>query len=81
MTCKHRWGERETYVTALYCHDCDKSSDEVDGEALAAAWRAIENVAMLAKRLRKTDPENAEHFLRFCREAGWEDSILRGDSE
>jgi hypothetical protein len=41
------------------------------------ALHAIENVAMLAKRLRKTDPVNAEHFLRFCREAGWEDSILR----
>lgn len=45
----------------------------------AEAEQAIHNVAALAKRLRRTDPENAEHLLRFCREAGWEDSILRGE--
>ena len=81
MTCKHRWGENECYVSVLYCRDCNKSSDVIDGEALDAAWQAIENVAALAKRIRKTDPENADHLLRFCQEAGWKDSILRGDDE
>lgn len=44
---------------------------------LATATRSLENVRALALRMRKTDPANAEHLLRFCREAGVEGSILR----
>lgn len=77
MTCRHDWSE-ETHegVPSRFCHVCNEWEVEVDYDR---ALLTIHNVAMLAKRLRKTDPENAEHFLRFCREAGWEDSILRDE--
>lgn len=77
MTCNHNWSEgTHEGVPSRFCHVCNEWEVEVDYDR---ALLAIENVAALAKRLRKTDPENAEHLLRFCREAGWEDSILRGD--
>jgi hypothetical protein len=77
MICRHNWSE-ETHegVPSRFCHVCNEWEIEVEYDR---ALLAIQNVAALAKRLRKTDPENAEHFLRFCREAGWEDSILKGD--
>lgn len=77
MICNHNWSE-ETHegVPSRFCHVCNEWEVEV---AYDHALLAIHNVAALAKRLRKTDPENAEHFLRFCREAGWEDSILRDE--
>ena len=77
MTCNHNWSE-ETHegVPSRFCHVCNEWEIEVEYDR---ALLGIQNVAALAKRLQKTDPENAEHFLRFCREAGWEDSILRGE--
>lgn len=77
MICRHNWSE-ETHegVPSRFCHVCNEWEIEVEYDR---ALLAIQNVAALAKRLRKTDPENAEHFLRFCREAGWKDSILRGE--
>lgn len=77
MTCNHNWSE-ETHegVPSRFCHVCNEWEIEVEYDR---ALLAIHNVAALAKRLRKTDPENAEHLLRLCREAGWEDSILRGE--
>lgn len=57
----------QSYVKTLHAAEAERDNLKL----------ALQNVAMLAKRLRKTDPENAEHLLRFCREAGWEDSILR----
>ena len=76
MICRHNWSE-ETHegVPSRFCHVCNEWEIEVEYDR---ALLAIHNVAALAKRLRKTDHENAEHLLRFCREAGWEDSILRG---
>ncbi len=41
---------------------------------------ALENVRMLAKRLRRTDPENAAHLLRFCASVGMVDNILRDET-
>lgn len=39
---------------------------------------ALRNVrALAASRIRKTDPENAAHLLRFCEEAGIVPDILR----
>jgi hypothetical protein len=38
---------------------------------------ALRNVRALAKRLHRTDPENAAHLLRFCDEAGVIDRFLR----
>ena len=79
MKCNHQWSaEPHEGLGSHYCHKCHEWEIEVNYDRCLLA---IENVAMLAKRLRKTDPENAEHLLRFCREAGWEDSILRGDEE
>jgi hypothetical protein len=78
MICRHAWSE-ETHegVPSRFCHVCNEWEIEVEYDR---ALLAIHNVAALAKRLRKTDPENAAHLLRFCREAGWEDSILRNDT-
>lgn len=42
---------------------------------------ALENVRMLAMRMRRTDAVNAEHLLRFCHEAGVVGSVLRGGSQ
>jgi hypothetical protein len=38
---------------------------------------ALRNVRAMAKRLHRTDPENAAHLLRFCDEAGVIDRFLR----
>lgn len=77
MICRHDWSaETHEGVPSRFCHVCNEWEVEVNYDR---AILAIENVAMLAKRLHKTDPENAAHFLRFCREAGWEDSILRDE--
>lgn len=77
MICNHNWSaETHEGVPSRFCHVCNEWEVEVNYDR---ALRAIENVAALAKRLHKTDPENAEHLARFCREAGIEDSILRGD--
>lgn len=45
-----------------------------------AMRRALENVRMLAMRLRRTEPENAAHFLRFCAEVGVTGSVLRSEA-
>lgn len=59
----------------VVCHEeLRELGEESDRMSLS-----LRNVLMLSKRIRKTDPENAEHLVRFCREAGIEDSILRGD--
>lgn len=47
------------------------------GEESDRMETALRNVLMLSHRIRKTDPENADHLARFCREAGIEPSILR----
>ena len=79
MTCRHDWSaETHEGVPSRFCHNCNEWEIEVNYDR---ALLAIHNDAALARRLRKTDPENAEHLLRFCREAGWEDSILRDDEE
>jgi len=44
---------------------------------VGALFLALRNVRALAKRLRKTDPENAAHFLRFCDDAGVRDDFAR----
>jgi len=49
----------------------------VTHEELQAAKLALDNIRMLAKRIHKTDPENAEHLLRFCEEGGSMDPVLR----
>ena len=38
---------------------------------------ALRNVRALAMRLRKKDPENAGHLLRFCASVGVVGSVLR----
>jgi hypothetical protein len=38
---------------------------------------ALKNVRMLAMRLRKSDPINADHLVRFCADAGIVGSVLR----
>lgn len=45
----------------------------------AQARRSLESVRMLAMRLRRTDPENAAHLLRFCAEAGVTGNVLRSE--
>lgn len=57
---------------------CHQELDELGAENDQMST-ALRNVLMLSKRIRKTDPENAEHLVRFCREAGVEDSIVRSD--
>lgn len=49
------------------------------GEESDRMETALRNVLMLSHRIRKTDPENADHLVRFCRGAGIEGSVLRGD--
>lgn len=58
---------------------------DVDPVALK---RSLENVRALAARMQQRtflstakDDENAMHLLRFCREAGVEGSVFRGDEE
>lgn len=46
-----------------------------------AAILALRNVRTLAARLKRTDPENAAHFLRFCASAGVVGSVLRGKED
>lgn len=74
-TCDHRWTE-EAHEGPLsrYCFNCREYEVELE---LHNATLALRNVLMLSKRLRKTDPANAEHLVRFCREGGVEDSVLR----
>lgn len=50
-------------------------------EKIAAMRRALENVRALAARLHKTDPTNAEHLLRFCRDGGVEGSVVRTEED
>lgn len=52
-----------------------------------AAWAAadarhlaLRNVLALAARLRRTDPENAAHLIRFCAAAGVVPEILRAEA-
>lgn len=46
------------------------------------ATLALRNVRALALRMRKSDPENAGHLLRFCASVGVVASVLReGGSE
>ena len=61
-----------------------KRADHVrddETEAIEHAVRplvdALRNIRMLAMRLRKSDPENAAHFVRFCADAGIVGSVLR----
>lgn len=49
-------------------------------DALRRMEIALRNVRMLAKRMRKTDPENAAHLLRFVASTGIEDSFLRDNA-
>jgi hypothetical protein len=78
-TCNHKWSE-ETHegVLSRCCNVCNEWGIEVEYDP---ALLAIHNVAALAKRIRKTDPENAEHLVRFCREAGVEDSVTRAEAD
>lgn len=46
-----------------------------------AMWNALDNVRLLAMRLRRTDPVNAGHLLRFCASAGVVGSVLRADDD
>lgn len=47
------------------------------GGVIEKQRRALENIRMLAMRMRRTAPEEAEHLLRFCREAGVVGSVMR----
>lgn len=53
---------------------------EFAGAELERLTRNMHNVRMLAHKMRRTDPINAEHLLRFCKAAGIEGSVLRGDN-
>lgn len=62
-------------------------SDEDRGEPLpprddlgSPTLTALENVRMLAVRMRKSDPENADQLLRFCAAAGVVGNVLRDDA-
>lgn len=46
-------------------------------QEIATLRLALRNVRALAHRLRKTDPENAGHLLRFCEDAGVGDRLFR----
>lgn len=62
------------------CVWCAQSEALERAEArVAQLTLALQNTRMLAKRLRKTDPENAAHFLRFCTDAGVVDTVMRND--
>jgi len=49
------------------------------GEESDRMETALRNALMLSHRIRKTDPESADHLVRFCLEAGVQGSVLRGD--
>ncbi len=92
MTCLYCHGQRlvgwcgSGPILCPKCCDRDANVFEV----VTAAWRheryanatltrALRNVRAFAKRLHRTDPENAANLLRFCEEAGVHDRILRGE--
>ena len=61
----------------VVCHEeLRELGEESDRMSLS-----LRNVLMLSNRIRKTDPESAEHLVRFCREAGVEDSVTRAESD
>jgi hypothetical protein len=75
--CEHIWSENlYEGLLSRCCHLCNEWEKDLKYELML---RTISNIALLAKRIRKTDPINASHLLRFCREAGWEYSVLRDD--
>lgn len=62
---------------AMHVIECLKA--EIDAsEQLRLALRNVR--ALAASRIRKTDPENAAHLLRFCEEAGIVPDLLRGST-
>jgi hypothetical protein len=70
------------------CDECMQENIDADDAAMAAKNAEIErlksalkNVRALAMQLRKVDPTNAAHFLRFCEEAGVVGSVLRGGAD
>lgn len=75
---------KQTYVTMLLgeIEALRGAIDDIRAMADVTPPRAIialRNVRTLAVRLRRTDPENAAHFLRFCEEAGVVGNVLRGE--
>lgn len=65
----------------VWCSSCTADmaiKDKDDAERrLERAEDALQNVRMLAMRMRRTDPENAAHLLRFCEDVGIVGSVLR----
>lgn len=65
----------------VWCSSCTadmaiKDKDDAE-QRLERAENALQNVRMLAMRMRRTDPENAAHLLRFCEDVGIVGSVLR----
>lgn len=56
------------------CPGCGTCGGAEEAERLR---RALKNVLALSHRIRKTDPENAEHLRRFCAEVGVVPEITR----
>jgi hypothetical protein len=63
--------------TTARCHACAYRYAGSPHETSKRLTLALRNVRALAKRLHRTDPENAAHLLRFCDEAGVKDNIMR----
>jgi hypothetical protein len=79
----HAKGEATVVLAYTFEVQASPRSSARSGRIGADADRlrlALRNVRGLAKRLRRTDPVNADHLLRFCDDAGVVDSILRGSS-
>lgn len=72
-------GKHEVRPYLVPVEGAEDPSKEMDlcRARIAELERALRNVRLLAARVRRKDPENAEHLLRFCSEAGVLPSIVR----
>ncbi len=73
-------GAYDRCPTCIAAEQAAASVPSCEGDAKAATL-ALRNVRALATRLRRTDPENAAHLLRFCESAGVVGRILRDDDD
>lgn len=73
--CIHEWSlEKYEVVESRVCGKCNYYEMEHRLEQLE---HSIRNIAAFAKLVKKHDSFISDNILRYCREAGWEDSILR----
>jgi len=73
--CVHEWSqEKYEVLESRVCGKCNCYEMEYRLEQLE---HSIRNIAAFAKKVKKHDPLISDSILRYCREAGWEDSILR----